>query len=180
MQSYQRISSEVALYQDHQETNETINLIEGKQSPPFLITSKTWHELGDKLLLLHQPLRTLLNENIDLSKYGKAIQAIQFIFVAEPKKEKSLHQDYIQFDPHTKQLNIQHHLDYNTISELPQAQLKVAIAQSYIDCISKIDTTVVNPIFTGGYSLVSLTSDLKLLFQKEGWLTMEIPKRRNA
>lgn len=147
----------------------------------FLVTSKTWYELENKLLLMHQPLRKLLNEHIDLANYGSSVENILFIFVAQKEnEEEGFHEDYIQYDGERKELIIQHDINYDVIYNIPPEELKNFIALSYLQGLEKLilqedyeneETGSVEKTFTiENFDFPKLLKHIEHLFQENDWL----------
>lgn len=135
----------------------------------FLVTSKTWHELGDKILQLHQPMRTLLNEHVNLANYGTGVEQVRFIFVADIDSAQAFHEDYLQFNHQTKQLTIQYNLDYFEVLEQSNISLKNLLAISYLDGVKQLDK-IYETVQIDEFNLLLFINDLEHLFKQHKWL----------
>jgi hypothetical protein len=96
----------------------------------FDFTFKAWHEVEDKIDIW--TMEDLLNNHLNLSKYGDGLHRIVFEYIADDWEG---HEEDIVFDPETKTLSLSLHLDFEVVKTVSKTEVLGMMKELFLSSV---------------------------------------------
>ncbi len=126
------------------------------------VSGRIWHELYPKVnpsIFLYA-----LRKEIDLSKYGNALNKFYFTFIAEkPPQLHDLSGTY--YSPEKKRAEIAINLPYEKLTSASQLEVIKLMEAAYLEGIDLIKTLPLK----SNFDVAAFKRDVKAIFAEEGW-----------
>lgn len=93
------------------------------------------HEVEDKAHLVKE-IEQVLNDKLDLSRYGAGLQSIRFVPLALQPGDR-IHEEEIKYAPRKKELTLKLKLDYDSVLHADKPAMLRLIALLFLNAIER-------------------------------------------
>lgn len=129
---------------------------------PFSVTARAWKEVPlEKGIIIHS-LSDLLNERLQLSKYGSGIREFNFTAIIEPQAFFPTKYRYLKA---RQRVDAEIRIDYEQAMATSIETFKSLVAQNYLQAIDLLAEKNI-----ADFDLLSFRHDLQELLAGEGWM----------
>lgn len=109
----------------------------------------------------------VLNKHLNLNFYGKTVEKLMFIFIAQPPFNK-IHDEKTGYIPEEKRLLMYRKLPYEKVVKYSKEEVLRLMAETYLKCIFNLGWHEIPD-----FDYVRLGKDIEEIFIKFGWIVSQ-------